>query len=65
MEKHLCTALLVFITIPSFCQINALFGLYVKKLKINQKEVQFYADLYWWIETPKCRQYVSERIFQH
>jgi len=33
-------------------QVNALFGIYIKNLTVDQKNGAFYADLYWWLKLP-------------
>lgn len=36
----------------AFSQIDARIGIYIKNLTVDQKNGEFYADLYWWLKLP-------------
>lgn len=50
--KWLISFLAVTISVKTYSQVNALFGIYVKNLTVDQKNAVFYADLYWWLKLP-------------
>jgi len=47
------TSLVAFVLCSSaFGQIDARIGIYIKNLTVDQKNGEFYADLYWWLKLP-------------
>jgi hypothetical protein len=53
-KRTLVILTLLFSSISSFSQVDALLGIYVKSITINQRDGIFYADLYWWIKLPRA-----------
>src|SRR5882724_2372013 len=53
MKSVVTILFILIVSVESYSQqVNALFGIYIKNLTVDQKNGAFYADLYWWLKLP-------------
>lgn len=50
--KYILFLVASILCLPSYAQIDANIGIYIKNLTVDQKNEEFYADLYWWLKLP-------------